>query len=219
MHIRVPFRALAAALLLAAAAAPAGAAPKKPDFNPALPSFVDLNRVLAEYRKTPAFVKYQAKLREQAQGFSEEMQFLAQLRYCTPEEKKEALAIKAKGPTPTGKDKDRLDALMKKADTLDNELTMLGQKTKPTDQESKRMQDLSKMRTDAAQNLAKEEADRRDKLRALESDLMTEVEDTLLKVVDKVGKDLKVTTIYERRAVLTGGNDLTDEVIKKLPGK
>jgi hypothetical protein len=35
--------------------------------------------------------------------------------------------------------------------------------------------------------------------------------------VEKVAKDQKLAIIYERRAVLVGGNDLTDAVIKKLP--
>jgi Skp family chaperone for outer membrane proteins len=216
MRLTASLRLLAAGALLAAMALPASAAPKKGELDPSLPSFVDLGRVLAEYRKTPAFAKYQVKLRDQAKAFTEEMQALAQLRYCTAAERQEALTIKAK-PKPSEKEQQRLDALMKKADTVENELSTLGQKQNPTEADKQRIQALSKMRTDAVQALAKEEADRRDKLRQLENDLLTEVEDNLLKVVDKVAKDNKLGTVYERRAVLVGGNDLTDEVIKRLP--
>lgn len=209
-------RPLAAGLMLAAAlAGPVTAAPKKTGFDSSLPSFVDLRKVADEYRKTPTFAKYSQRLREQSQVYTEEMQTLAQLRYCTADERAEALALKAKS-APSDKEKARLDTLMKKADTIDNELAQLGQKQPPTPEDTKRIQVLSKMRTDAVQSLAKEESDRREKLRKLEEDLMTEVEDNVLKLVDKVAKDYKLTTVYERRAVLVGGNDLTDEVVKRI---
>jgi signal transduction histidine kinase len=71
------------------------------------------------------------------------------------------------------------------------------------------------MRTTAIQSLSKEEADRREQLRKMESEMLSEVEDNLLKLVEKVAKDFKVTTVYDRRSVLVGGNDLTEEVIKR----
>lgn len=180
------------------------------------PPYVDLAKVLTEFRKTTAFTKYQIKLRDQAKTFDEEMQTLAQLRYCTDEERAEGLALKAK-PTPNAKEKARLAELMKKADAVDNEISSLSQKTKPTAEDSARIVELSKRRTDAVKSLAKEQADRRDQLRKMESNLMADVETDLLKMIEKLAKDQKLPTIYERRAVLVGGNDLTEQVIKKLP--
>lgn len=180
------------------------------------PSFVDLPRVMGAYRKTSAFAKYQVQLREQAKVLDEEMQLLAQLRYCTDEERAEALALKAK-PKPNAKEAARLAELIKKADTVDNEIATLSQKPSPTEAESARIVELSKKRTEAVKALGKEQFDRREQLRKMESSLMADVENDLLKLVEKVAKDQKLTTIYERRAVLVGGNDLTDVVIKKLP--
>lgn len=186
------------------------------DAPPATPAYVDLGRLLSEYRKTAAFTKYQAQLRDQAKKFDDEMRTLAQLRYCTDEERTEGLALKAK-PKPTPKEKTRLDELMKKADALDNEIATLSQKMKPTEAESARILELSKMRTEAARTLAKEQSDRRDQLRKMESGLMADVEEELLKLIEKVAKDQKLPAIYERRSVLFGGTDLTDQVVKKLP--
>ena len=211
-------RATAAVLLAAALLSPApsafGAAPKKPD--PDAPAFVNLSQVLAEYRKSAEFAKYQQKLREKGRQFNEEMQTLAQLRYCTDAERQEAITIKAK-PGTTDREKTRLADLMKKADVIDTELATLSQKKDPSEADTRRLGDLSKLRTDAARKLAEEEANRRDQMRRMESDLTAEVEIELLKLVEKVAKDQKLGIVYERRAVLFGGNDLTDVVIKRLP--
>jgi len=180
------------------------------------PAYVDLSKVLIEFRKTSAFSKYQVKLRDQAKQFDAEMQTLAQLRYCTDEERTEGLALKAK-PTLNNKEKARLAELMKKADAVDNEISSLSQKPKPTSEDSARIVELSKRRTEAVKSLAKEQADRRDQLRKMESGLMADVETELLKMIEKLAKDQKLPTIYERRAILVGGNDLTELVIKKLP--
>jgi outer membrane protein len=215
MRIWNRFALLAATVAMAAALGnPALAAARNVDPNE--PSFVDLNQALAAYRKTTAFAKYAQKLTDQRKTFSDEMTALAQARYATDAERQEMLAIKA-NPKPTDRQTERLNELVKQSDAVDNELATLSQKANPTDAELKRITELSTRRTEAARNLAKEENDRRDKLRTLEADLMTNVENDLLKIVEKVAKDNKLTTIYERRAVLFGGNDLTDEVVKKLP--
>jgi len=202
----------AAALLLQAAPALAG---RKPPTGTG-PAWVDLPRVLTEYKKTTAFAKYQNQLRDLAKQFSEEMKVLAELRYCTEAERDEALKLKAKQKR-TPQEQARMDELMGRADKLDNEVSVLSQKQSPTDADTKRLQDIAKMRTDALRNLAKAEADRRDQLRKLEGDSTEAVENELLAIVEKVAKDQKLEIVYERRAVLFGGNEITDLVIKKLP--
>ena len=208
--------AIAGALLAATLLAPAGSWAAPRGSNPDAPSYVDLTRVLAEYQKSTAFAKHGQKLREQSRVYSEEMEVLSKLRYNTEAERKEALALKARGKL-TEKEQARFDELMKKSDAIDNEAAALSQKGKPTEAEAKRIQELSQIRSEALKGLAKEEADRRDSLRKLDSQLREEVENELLKHVEKVARDQKLPCIYERRAVLFGGNDLTDEVIKRLP--
>jgi Skp family chaperone for outer membrane proteins len=192
------------------AAVPA-AAQEKPG-----PAYVDLTRVLTEYRKTTAFQKLAVKMREQGRTFNEEMRTLAQVRYCTEPERKEALAIKAK-PTPTPAETKRLEELTKKTDAIEAEHATLSQKQKPTDADTKRLQDIAQMRRDAVQMMAKEEADRRDAMRKMDQDLLMDVQGELLKMVEKLAKDQKYGAVYNRTAVLFGGVDLTDQVIKKLP--
>lgn len=206
---------LAACALVGTLLAPSAARAAN-DKDEAGPAYVDLAKVLTEFRKTTAFGKYQVKLRDQAKQFDEEMLTLAQLRYCTDAERAEGLALKAK-PNQNAKEKARLAELLKKGDSVDNEIAALSQKPKPTSEESARIVELSKRRTEAVQALAKEQADRRDQLRRMEGSLMADVETDLLKLVEKLAKDQKLATIYERRAVLVGGNDLTEQVIKKLP--
>jgi len=207
--------ALAAFVVTGSLLAPVAA--RAADPPPAgVPSYVDLPRVMGAFRKTMAFAKYQTQIRDQAKVYDDEMQLLAQLRYCSEEERTEALALKAK-PKPTAKETARLTELTKKADSVDNEIATLSQKQSPTEAESARILELSKKRTDAVKALGKEQLDRREALRKMEASLMVDVENELLKLVEKVAKDQKLGVIYERRAVLVGGNDLTDVVIKKLP--
>ncbi|HEU4754093.1 MAG TPA: hypothetical protein VFU47_13365, partial [Armatimonadota bacterium] len=122
---------------------PGLAAPKEADPN--APAFVDLSRVLAEYRKTAAFQKYGVRLRDQGRALNEEMRTLAKVRYCTEPERKEALAISAK-PAATPEEKARLEALTRKSDAIENEHALLSQKQTPTAAEAKRLADIAQMR-------------------------------------------------------------------------
>jgi Skp family chaperone for outer membrane proteins len=210
-----PKAAALAALLLGALLAPSAAAQSK-KIDPTQPCFVDLQDVLRAYRKTSGFNKHQQTMRDRAQQYQREMELLAQLRFCTEAERREAIALKAK-VRPSAQEQARLNALLKRADEVENEIAVLAQKNPPTEQETKRLQELSASRTEAVKNLAKEDSDRREQLRKLEIDLMTEVENELLALVAKIARDLKLVVVYERRAVLFGGNDLTEMVIAKLP--
>jgi len=208
---RLALTCLALALSLPA---PAAAAPR--NSSAGSPAFVDLKRVLEEYQKTSAFQKYGQRVQTRMASLNQEMETLAQLRYATEAERKEGLALKGKA-NPTDREKARFQQLVKKSDDLDNELAQLGQKKDPTQADTQRIQELSQKRAEAARSLAKEEADRRDQVRQLASELREEVENELLRLVEKVAKDRNLPFIYERRAVLFGGSDYTDEVIKKLP--
>lgn len=198
-----------------ALAAPSAAAPK-PTFDPAAPSFVDINRLLGEYQKTKAYLKYEQKVREQSKKFTQEMELLVKVRHCTPMERQEALALSEK-PKLDKKEQARFDELVKKSDEIEKELVTLGQKEKPSDEDAKRIAEISKMRQDAVRFIAKEEADRRDRTRDYRVQLLTEVEDELLALVTQLAKDRKIPVVYSRQAVLVGGNDLTDDIVKKLP--
>ena len=89
------FLALACALS-AAGVRPAHAASKKGEIDPNQPSYVDLPRVLIEYRKSSGFLKYQKQLQDRSTQFGEEMKFLADLPFITEAERKEAVSIKFK---------------------------------------------------------------------------------------------------------------------------
>ncbi len=210
-------RSLSLALLTLAVALPSAAlAAPKTKVDPALPAYVSIQDLLAAYRKTPGYAKYQAKLRDQAKAFDEEMQVIAQLRYGTEAERKEGLAIKAK-PKPGDDDLKRFEELKKKTEAVDNERAALSQKEKPSEAETKRLSELAAMNTEAVKTLNKEGLDRRESLRKMESSLMVDVENELLKMVEKMAKEYKLPQIYERRALLFGGQDLTEDAISRLP--
>jgi len=201
-----------AALIAALAALPAGAAPKSD--APVAP-VVDLNRLLEEYKKTESYARYQARYREKERQVAEELRTLAQVRYCSEAERKEGLAIRAR-PSPSDAEKARWDELVRKTEAIDKELAVLAQKQDPTEADTKRLGEITQLRTDAQRMLVKEEVDRREQLRRVYDDLFTEVEQELLKVIEKVAREQKVPVVFNRRQVLYGGTDLTDLVIKKL---
>jgi Skp family chaperone for outer membrane proteins len=201
---------------LCAAPVAALAAPKGGSPDPNAASYVDLNKVLQAYRKTGAFSKFQERLRDKSAQFGEEMKLLSDVRYLSDAERKEAVAIQAK-PDATPAEKARLEALKKKSAAIDTELASLSQKASPSAAEVTRLKELNTLRGQAVQMLSREEGERQQTLRQMDMDLSAEVEGDLLKLVEKVAKDQKLPIIYERRAVLFGGNDLTDLVLKKLP--
>ena len=202
---------------LAIIAPPAGAGgKKKPAFDPAIPSYVNIQQLLSEYRKTPAWGKYQARLRDRAKTYGLEMQALASVRFGTEEERKEALAIRAKDKL-TDEETARMAELKKKTEAVANERAALAQKAKPSDEDAKRLQELAKLDTEAVRMLSKEDGDRREGVRRMEVELMSEVETELLKMVEKLAKDKKIDFIYERKALLFGGQDLTEEAVRRLP--
>lgn len=205
------------ALLLLAAAAPAMAGRERaPAFDPSAPSYVDLGRVVVAYRKTSGFARHQQTLRDQSRKFADEMRALVELRYLPEAERKEAMDLQAK-PTRNARETARLDTLKKKSETLDDERAQLSQKMNPTDTDVKRIGELTQMRQQAYLMLAKEESDRRDRLRDMDQAAMEQIQGELLKIVEKVAKDKKIPYVYNQPAILYGGNDLTDEVIKRLP--
>lgn len=212
-----PYRSLSLAVLTLAVALPSAAfAAPKLKVDPAIPAYVSIQDLLAAYRKTPAYAKYQLKLREQAKAYGEELQTLAQVRFATEAERKEALTIKTMAK-PGDSETKRFDALKKKTEDVDNERAALSKKENPSDADTKRLAELATMNTEAVKMLAKEDADRREQLRKMESSLMVDVENELLKMVEKMAKEYKLTQIYERRALLFGGQDLTEEAISRLP--
>lgn len=216
MILKSRLAGLAAGLLLSVALVqPALAAPKAKPTGAEVP-YVDFPDVQRAYQKTGAFAKYQQQIRDRIKQYGDEMKVLAQLRYSTEAERAEALELQAK-TNPSNKEKARLEELMGKADKIDNEIASLSQKMMPTDADTKRLKELSQLRTDAARDLAKAEADRRDQIRKLDLEIATKIENEILALVAKYAKDEKLPLIYERRAVLFGGQDLTPEVIKKLP--
>jgi len=211
---RFPLGVMALALS-AAACAPACAAPPKP-FDPSAPAIVNLDKVLAEFRKGPGWVKYQRRMAEENRSMSTEMQTLQSVRYSTDAEKAEALAIVRK-EKPSEQEQNRLKDLAKKSQGVDDEFTALSQKTAATESETKRIAEIGAMRSQAVQWLQREELKRREQLMKFEQQLGADMEDELLKAVEKVAKDRKIAHVYSHKAVLYGGQDLTDEVIKKLP--
>jgi Skp family chaperone for outer membrane proteins len=196
--------------LIGAASAPAAA------MDPTQPYFVDLGAVYEAYKKTSGFAQYERRLRAEQEKLNGEMRVLTQVRFCTEGERKEALALTNKSPQ-SPEEKARLEALLKKSADVEAELAALSQKAMPSENEVVRIEEIARMRQDAARYLIREEEERHNRLMRMDQEAVLEHQADLLKVVERVAKDKKIPAILERKAILFGGNDLTDEVLKKLP--
>ena len=196
-------------------AAPAYAAPPKGNDANGI-YYVHTQKVAEKYQETSSYSKMQARLQGELKALEGELKTLAKLRYASDAERQEGLAIAAK-PTPSSKESERLTELTKRADEIDEEFARLSQKTEPSAADTKRLKDIAEMRSGAEQKLAREKTDRQQKLAALDAKLRTEMEADLLKIVEKMAREMKLAVVYDRSAILFGGTDVTDELIKRLP--
>ena len=204
--------ALAGALI---AVRPATTAPAKGAGDTTISvGYVDVQKVLQD---SPIAVK----MRKDAEDFRTKLQDqLAQqqdLIFLTDADQAELKALQEKEQK-SDKDKARIVDLQKKSQAAEQELLALQQKpdTTATDAEKSRRAELFSLRQrntaqlQANQQKAQEDLDRR------ATELMDGLQSRILKVVEQVATDEKLTMVVDKQARLYGGRDITELVVGKL---
>lgn len=174
--------------------------------------YVDVQKVLQD---SPAAIN----ARKEAETLKTQLQDrLAQqgdLLYLTDAEQTELKQLLDK-QQPSDKEKERIGALQKKSHDAEQEVRDLQQKNPPTDAEKSRLTELLNMqrqnatKLQAAQQQAQEELDKR------AGDLMDTLQTRILKVVEDVASQQKLSMVVDKQARLYGGRDITELVVAKL---
>lgn len=187
----------------------------KPD-ETATVAFVDMGKIGDEVKKTETWRRMSQQAEAERLKLQEEIETLKITRYLTAAEKTEMEGLRTK-QKPSDEEKARLAVLQKKSDEVGKEFETLAQKVTPSAEEKKRREDLTLMVTSGDEKLRAEIINRQQQLRNTQVELLTKLQDQILKTVADAAKDTKVGLVVEQQSVLYGGRDLTDSVIKKLP--
>ncbi|MCC2670165.1 MAG: hypothetical protein K0Q72_2636 [Armatimonadetes bacterium] len=177
--------------------------------------FVDLNRIMEQIKKTPTWLTMTKKFDDERTKFQAEIAGLTKLRYLTVTEREELDRINAKKSV-TDSEKARIAELQAKSEAIDKEAQTLAGVEKPTDEQRKRIDELATLRKSAIANLQDETELRTKKLQELEGTVLDDMQGKILENVQQVAKSKGLALVVDQRAVLYGGQDLTEDVLLKL---
>lgn len=190
------------------------AAPSKNSPAPVV-GYVDLGTVTDQIKQTPNWKVMVTKFEDAKTRYRDEIENLTKVRYLAPAERTELDNLRAKGKA-GDTEKARIDQLLKKSDQIDQEYQSLGQTEKLTDEQTKRLNELKKIREDGINSLQNETDKRAESLRQLESQVLDEMQGKVIKTVGEIAQKKDLVLVLDRQAVLYGGQDLTQDVLTKL---
>ena len=216
MKLQRRFITMAALLAAVGAAGLSGRAEAKPGDPPQSVAVVDTDTVSAAMRKTETWKRVIEEARAKRATLEASLNQARETRFLTDAERKRVDDLRAK-TKPTEKDKAELTTLLGKSDEIQKEFEELAQKTNTNALEKQRLADLNGMMSQAGARLRTQLTTAQQQVQEIEGELRVKTREQLLKIVAEVAKDEKVDVIVDRSAILFGGLDLTDKVIKRLP--
>lgn len=180
--------------------------------------YVDLAKITEQLRETADWRKMVDKANNERTRLEGQLKGLEQIRYLTEPERKILAGLEAK-PKVSAKDGRRIKALRSKSDNIDKEYTQLSQVEKPTPAQDERLLKLGTLRKNAIENLQNKRNVLQARLIEMQTKMLEEMQEQIVEKVTQVANAHDVTVVIDRQAILVGGQDLTDEVLKKLPKK
>jgi Skp family chaperone for outer membrane proteins len=176
--------------------------------------FVDIKAVFQQAPAAQAAVKQAEQLKAQLQN---ELALKQDTLALTDAERTELNGLLAKA-SPSDKEKARIAELRGKTGKLDEELRSLRQKPTPTDAEKARLQELTQLLSTAENKLRTDMEALQTQLDQKGDELMSGLQDKILKAVEEVAKDQGLAMVVDKQARLFGGVDITPQVVGKLKG-
>jgi Skp family chaperone for outer membrane proteins len=174
--------------------------------------YVDVQKVLVD---SPAAVN----ARKEAEGLKthlqEQLALQGDLLFLTDAEQTELKGLQDK-PQNSDKEKQRIAELQKKSHDAEAELLSLQQKSTPTDAEKSRMAELLNLRSRNTTQLQQSQAKAQEALDKQAGALMDQLQERILKVVEQVATQEKLSMVVDKQARLYGGRDITSLVVEKL---
>ncbi len=173
---------------------------------------VDVQKAFNDYKVTTTSNDEINKL---VATLKRELDLRAANRLLSDAEIQELVKVVNKTPQ-TDADKQRIDELEKTSKARDEELNSLSNKTDLTEQERTRLRELKELsnKNDASgRTLAEDYSQQIDKRKSELSDKITA---DLKAAIAKVAQARGLATVVDKIAILYGGVDLTEDVIKEL---
>jgi len=175
---------------------------------------VDIKKAFDEYKETKTS---NTEVDNMVKGFRTELDVRAENKLLTEAELNELIALKKKD-TLTEPEKTRIEALTKLQKQRDEEVAQISNTPNATDQQKARLKELrelgakNEMAGRASADDASGQVDKR------KDELSKKITDDLKAAITKVAQAKGLTLVVDKIAVLYGGVDITDEVIKILNG-
>lgn len=177
--------------------------------------YVDLGKVTDAIKQTPTWQTMTQKFDTKKGAFQQELEALNKTRYLSDAERTQLGNLKAK-PKPTAGETADIIRLEGRSEGLDREAQTLAAIEKPTADQQKRITELADMRKTALSKLQDESDKRTEELKKLETELLESMQGKVLDYVGQVAKTKGITMVVDHQVILYGGDDLTQDVLKKL---
>jgi len=177
--------------------------------------FVDLTKVTDQVKGTQEWQVLVKKYEDMKTQFEEQIEDLNRTRYLSKAELEELKTLRAK-PKASDAEKKRIETLEGQSDNLDREFSKLAGTEKLTAEEQTRLTAIDGMRKSGINALQEEANKRRVELGKLQGEVLDGMQEKILKKVIEVADNKELVLVLDRQAVLSGGQDLTADVLRKL---
>lgn len=212
-QIWVPALGIAALGAALFASRPATTAPAKGAGDTAITvGYVDVQKVLQD---SPAAVNARKNAEMLKTQLQERLASQSDYIFLTEGDQNELQALQKK-EKPSDKDKARIAELQKKSQQAEAEYRTLQQKTGASDSEKARLAELAGMRTRNMSRLQQAQQQAQEELDKKAGALMEDLQGRILKAVEDVATDEKLSMVVDKQARLYGGRDITEMVVAKL---
>jgi Skp family chaperone for outer membrane proteins len=174
--------------------------------------YVDVQLVV---QQSPAGQEVKKQLEQLHAQLQNQLELKKDTLGLTEAERTELNTLLAKA-SPSDQEKARIALLRGKTAKLDEELRNLRQKPTPTDTEKARLQELTQLFSTAENKLRSDMETLQDQIDQKRDELMSGLQDKILKAVGEVAKDQGLAMVVDKQALLFGGDDITSQVAGKL---
>lgn len=175
---------------------------------------VDVQRAFDEYKNTKASNDEINKL---AASFMKELEVREKHRHLSEADMAELVRLSTLA-NPSTDDRTKLQQLESKSKQLDENFNALVQKADLTEAERQQQVELRNNRNRNEQNYRNLQEDYLDQLEKRKNELSSKITEDIRLAIEKVAQQQGLATVVDKIAILYGGKDVTDEVIKVLNG-
>ena len=177
--------------------------------------YVDLALITEKIRNTAEWLANMRAFENARTRYRDEIENLVKLRFLSPAEMEELKNLHAR-PMATEAERKRIAQLETKSSLLEEEYQRLAMTETPTAADRKRLKELTALREASSATIQKEYELRAQELQELEKEMSDRIQVRILEVVRQVARKHGMVLAVDRQAVLNGGVDLTQKVLREV---